>query len=300
MRVEDLAVVVGEQRRARAVQHACASARRATPRRPPRRRSGARRRPATKSVNMPIAFEPPPTHAITASGSRPSAARICSRASRPITRCSSRTSSGIRRGPDARADQVVGRVDVGDPVADRLARRLLQRARAELDRPHLGAEQPHPLDVGRLAPHVLAAHVDDALEPEVRADGRGRDAVLAGARLGDDPLLAEPPRDHRLTERVVDLVRAGVQQVLALQVDALVGREARGARERGRPARVGRAAARRARRGTRRRCAASPTRRVSSSSAGISVSGHVPAAVGAEGRGVIAPPRPTRARRRGP
>ena len=84
---------------------------------------------------------------------------------------------------------------------------------------HLGAEQVHPLDVRRLAPHVLGAHVDDALEAEARADGRGRDAVLAGARLGDDPLLAEPPREHGLAERVVQLVRAGVEQVLALQVE---------------------------------------------------------------------------------
>ena len=40
----------------------------------------------------------------------------------------------VRRRPDARADQVVRRLDVRDPVADRLARRLLQRPRAELDR----------------------------------------------------------------------------------------------------------------------------------------------------------------------
>ena len=93
---------------------------------------------------------------------------------------------------------------------------------------HLGAEQVHPLDVRRLAAHVLGAHVDDALEAEAGADGRGRDAVLAGAGLGDDPLLAEPRGEHRLAERVVELVRAGVEQVLALQVDALVrGRSAR-------------------------------------------------------------------------
>ena len=98
----------------------------------------------------------------------------------------------VRRGPDARADQVVRRLDVRDPVADRLARRLLQRLRAELDRAHLGAEQLHPLDVRRLPAHVLAAHVDDAFEAEARAHGRRGDAVLAGARLGDDPPLAEP------------------------------------------------------------------------------------------------------------
>ena len=118
------------------------------------------------------------------------------------------------------------RLDVRDPVADRLARRLLQRLRPEVDGTHLRAEQAHALDVRLLAAHVLLAHVDDALEPEARADGRGRDAVLPGAGLGDDAALAEPLREHDLAERVVELVRAGVQEVLALQVDALARREA--------------------------------------------------------------------------
>ena len=110
------------------------------------------------------------------------------------------------------------RLDVRDPVADRLARRLLQRARAELDGAHLRAEQPHALDVGTLPAHVLAAHVDDAVEAEARADRRRRDAVLACAGLCDDALLAEPAREHRLAERVVQLVRARVEQVFALEV----------------------------------------------------------------------------------
>ena len=80
-------------------------------------------------------------------------------------------------------------------------------------------EQLHPLDVGLLAAHVLGAHVDDALEPEQRAGGGGRDAVLAGAGLGDDPLLAHALGQQRLAERVVDLVGAGVEQVLALEED---------------------------------------------------------------------------------
>ena len=44
--------------------------------------------------------------------------------------------------------------------------------------------------------------------------------MLAGPGLGDDPGLAEPPGQERLAERVVDLVRAGVGEVLALQVEA--------------------------------------------------------------------------------
>ncbi len=41
----------------------------------------------------------------------------------------------------------------------------------------------------------------------------------AGAGLGDDALLAHAPRQHDLAEHVVHLVRAGVVEVLALEVD---------------------------------------------------------------------------------
>jgi hypothetical protein len=126
----------------------------------------------------------------------------------------------------------VRRLDVRDPVADRLARRLLQRLRPEVDAAHLGAEELHALDVRLLPPHVFLAHVDDALEAEAGADRGRRDSVLPGARLGDDPPLAEPLREHRLPDRVVDLVRAGVVQILALEIDLLPRREALAQRER--------------------------------------------------------------------
>ena len=80
-------------------------------------------------------------------------------------------------------------------------------------------EQPHPRDVQRLAPGVDLAHVDDALEAEQRA-GRGRrDAVLARAGLGDHPRLAHQLGEQRLAEHIVDLVRAGVVEVFALEQD---------------------------------------------------------------------------------
>ena len=49
--------------------------------------------------NTPIALEPPPTQAITASGSRPAMASTCSRASTPMTRWKSRTMIGNGCGP---------------------------------------------------------------------------------------------------------------------------------------------------------------------------------------------------------
>ena len=82
---------------------------------------------------------------------------------------------------------------------------------------HLGAEQPHAEDVERLALHVDLAHVHDALEPEERRRGGAGHAVLAGARLGDDPRLAHALGQQRLAQHVVDLVRAGVVQVLPLE-----------------------------------------------------------------------------------
>ena len=44
--------------------------------------------------------------------------------------------------------------------------------------------------------------------------------MLSGAGLRDDALLAHPLRQQALAQGVVDLVRSGVGQVLALQVDA--------------------------------------------------------------------------------
>ena len=106
---------------------------------------------------------------------------------------------------------------------------VLERGGPGRDLADLGAERAHPQHVRRLAADVLGAHVHDALEVEQRARGRGRDAVLAGAGLGDDAVLAEPPGQQRLAERVVDLVRARVVEVLALEVEAQAARLAAGA-----------------------------------------------------------------------
>ena len=66
---------------------------------------------------------------------------------------------------------------------------------------------------------VDLTHVDGAVEAEERAGGGGGDAVLAGAGLGDDAGLAHALGEQGLAEHVVDLVGAGVVQVLALEED---------------------------------------------------------------------------------
>ena len=99
----------------------------------------------------------------------------------------------------------------------------------DVDRAHLGAEHLHAQHVRLLPLDVDRAHVDDAVEAELRAQRRGGDAVHAGAGLGDDARLAHAARQHDLAEHVVHLVRAGVVEVLALEVDfrAAGGRLAR-------------------------------------------------------------------------
>ncbi len=84
---------------------------------------------------------------------------------------------------------------------------------------HLRAQQAHAEDVEPLPAHVFLAHVDHAIEAEQRADRGGGHAVLARAGFRDDAPLAHAPREQRLPQAVVDLVRAGVQQVFALEVD---------------------------------------------------------------------------------
>ena len=84
---------------------------------------------------------------------------------------------------------------------------------------HPGAQQPHAVDVERLAAHVLLPHVDVALHVEQRRRrGRGH-AMLSRAGLCEQTGFAHLLRQQRLAEHVVDLVRARVVEILALEID---------------------------------------------------------------------------------
>ena len=94
----------------------------------------------------------------------------------------------VRAGSGA---EEVGRVvDAGDPVAQRLVDGVLEGGAAGVDRDHLGAEQLHPGHVEGLALDVDGAHVDRAVEAEVRRGGGAGDAVLT-KRMGKQRVIAE-------------------------------------------------------------------------------------------------------------
>ena len=168
---------------------------------------------------MPMALLPPPTHATIASGSRPTSFEHLRARFAADHRLEFANHQRIRMRAEHRSEQVVRVADVGHPIAHRLVDRVLQRAASAVDAQHFRAEQPHAEHVQRLPLHVLGAHVDVALEAEQRAGRRGRDAVLARAGFGDDAALAHPDGEQRLPERVVDLVRAGMREIFALQED---------------------------------------------------------------------------------
>ena len=87
--------------------------------------------------------------------------------------------------------------------------------------------------------HVNHAHVHDALQAEFRAQCGGRHAVHARACFGDDASFGHSPRQQDLSEHVVDLVGAGVIEVLAFEIDLCAGEvlgHAFGEIERRRPA----------------------------------------------------------------
>ena len=147
----------------------------------------------------------------------------------------------IRMRPGDRADDVERIGHVGHPVAHRFVERVLQGLRARSHRHHLGTEQFHPVDVDLLPLDVDRAHVDDAVEAETRGNRGAGDAVLAGAGLGNDAALAHALGDERLADRVIDLVRAGVVQIFALEQDLCAAdflRQAFGVIDRARPADV--------------------------------------------------------------
>jgi hypothetical protein len=108
--------------------------------------------------------------------------------------------------------------DIGDPVAQRLVHRVLQRARAGLHRPHLGAQHFHAEDVGLLPLDVDRAHIDDAGQAEARADVAVATPCWpapVSAMMRSCPCAAPAGSGPA----VVDLVRAGVVELLALEID---------------------------------------------------------------------------------
>jgi len=119
-----------------------------------------------------------------------------------------------------RAEKIMSRAHVSDPIAHGFVNGILESAAAGIHADNLRAQHAHARHVERLPRHVFRAHVNDAFQAEMRGHGSGSDAVLPRTRFRDDAWLAHFHGEQTLANRVVDLVRASVQQILALEIDA--------------------------------------------------------------------------------
>ncbi len=166
-----------------------------------------------------MAFEPPPTQAMSRSGRRFSCSRICRARFVADDALEIAHHHRIRMRAVGGAENVMRGADVRDPVAHGFVDGFLQGLLPGVHRHDFRAEHFHAIDVQRLPLAIHRAHVDDAFHAEHRADGGGGDAVLARAGLGDDARLAHALGEEDLADGVVDLVRAGVEQVFALEIN---------------------------------------------------------------------------------
>src|SRR4029434_7125948 len=108
---------------------------------------------------------------------------------------------------------------IRDPVAHRFADRFLEGSLSRGDGDDFRVEKFHAGDVEGLAFHVHRAHVNYAFATEPRRHRSGGNAVLTRAGLSDDPVFTHSLREQDLTERIVNFVRASVQQVFTLEIN---------------------------------------------------------------------------------
>ena len=150
---------------------------------------------------------------------RPAASSICARASRPITDCSSRTEIRIGMRSHRGTQRIIGAVGIGHPIAQGLIDGGAQSFIAACHRHHGGPQQLHAIHIGCLPLDIDRAHVHHAGHSEPCGRCRACHPVLAGAGFRDDALGSQALCQQRLPDGVVDLMRAGMRQVLAFQPD---------------------------------------------------------------------------------
>ena len=126
---------------------------------------------------------------------------------------------GKRMRPHHRTQTVMGIADPGGPLPHGFRNRVLQGGRSGRDRDHLGSQQAHAVDVEGLSSGVLLSHENHALHSHQRGRRGRRHSVLARSRLRDQTGFSHFLRKEGLPQHVVDLVRAGVVQVLPLEID---------------------------------------------------------------------------------
>ena len=105
------------------------------------------------------------------------------------------------------------------PVADSLRACITQSHIARTDRIHLGTQHLHTLHIGMLALHIGSTHKDFTLHIHQGTDGGSCNTMLTSTGFCDDTGFTHLLCHQDLTDGIVNLVRTGMIQILALQIE---------------------------------------------------------------------------------
>ena len=114
---------------------------------------------------------------------------------------------------------VMGVIDPGCPFPHGLGDRILQRRRAAGHRHHLCPQQLHSVHIQRLPPGILLPHEYHTLHVHQGSSCSSCHTMLSGTGLGDEPGLSHLLCQQSLPQHIVDLVGAGMVQILPLQIN---------------------------------------------------------------------------------
>src|SRR5207253_11257406 len=132
---------------------------------------------------------------------------------------------GVR--PEGGPENVISRAHVRYPIAHCFADCLFQRRLSRGHRYDFDAKKLHADDIQGLPFHVDLAHVDHAFTAEPRGDSSGGYPVLSRAGLGDDAPFAHSLGKEDLAKRIIDLVRAGMEQIFTLEKNSCAAESVR-------------------------------------------------------------------------
>ena len=121
-------------------------------------------------------------------------------------------------GADCRPDDIICVGRMAAPVADRFIGRIFQCHITRSYGDDRRAQHLHFLHVCMLAFHIRLTHINDTFHIHQRTDSSGCHAVLSGSRLGYDTGFSHPAGQQDLSDRVVDLMSAGMVQIFTLQI----------------------------------------------------------------------------------
>ena len=113
----------------------------------------------------------------------------------------------------------MGVFDIGDPAAEGRVDRVFEDAGTVGDWLDLGSQQFHPEDIEALAFDIFFSHVNGAVHVKEGSSSGCGHSVLAGSRFRYDFFLAHPLGQQDLAQGIVNLVGAGVVEVLPLEVN---------------------------------------------------------------------------------